>query len=172
MSAYGCSGQSWCDKTLTTESFLLDCGPAGCYQLRMDSVAVETSGLEPDALFLHQRVLVNPRPLAKVTGAAANAPAEPTGPTPGTLSGLVREFGVRGLRFAVTRPASAHPVSIRVFSLSGRLVRTLVSVRLEPGVYEIGWDGLDDRGVRVAPGVYIAMMTVGSGRLMQRLILR
>jgi hypothetical protein len=171
VSAYGCAGQSWCDKTLTTDGFLLTCGPAGCYQLRMDSVAVGTNPA-PDTVFLRQRVLVSPAPLARIDGAAANAPAEPTAPTPGTLSNFARQFGVRGLRFALTRDASTHPVSIRVFSLSGRLVRTLVNDRLEPGIYEIGWDGLDDRGSRVAPGVYMAIMIAGSSRLMQRLILR
>ena len=64
------------------------------------------------------------------------------------------------------------PVSIHVYSLAGRRVRTLVNEPLQPGYYDLAWDGLDDRGRTVAPGVYFAALTVGGQRLMQRLIVR
>ncbi len=51
-------------------------------------------------------------------------------------------------------------------------MRNLVNERLDPGVYELGWDGLDDAGRPAAPGVYIAEMTVGTYRTVQHLILR
>jgi hypothetical protein len=56
--------------------------------------------------------------------------------------------------------------------MSGRSVRILVNEKLNPGVYEVGWDGNDDRGRPAAPGVYVAMMTLGSFKTTQRLILR
>ncbi|MCP4290948.1 MAG: T9SS type A sorting domain-containing protein [bacterium] len=44
------------------------------------------------------------------------------------------------------------PVSLRIFDVSGRLVRELLSVRIEPqGHGQAHWDGRDDRG-GLAPG--------------------
>jgi len=46
-------------------------------------------------------------------------------------------------------------VSLKVYDVSGRLVRTLKRVQgLEPGVYTVRWDGRNDRGLRVPAGVY------------------
>ena len=37
------------------------------------------------------------------------------------------------------------PVSLRVFNLSGRLVRTfLKDAELDPGIHSVTWDGVDD----------------------------
>ena len=169
-SAYG-GGQPWANKSLLSQTFFFSytapppCKPA-C------APPAEADGGEPTTLFLRQRVLTAPQPLARVQGAAAAAPAERIETGSGMLTSLVRQYGVRGLSFGVTREASASPVLIRVYSLSGRPVRTLASERLEPGVYEIGWDGLDDRGRPAGPGVYFAVLTAGGQRLVQRLILR
>ena len=48
-----------------------------------------------------------------------------------------------------------------VYSLRGKLVRTLVDEDIPPGSYEVVWDGLDDRGVRVSSGVYFYTLTRG-----------
>lgn len=172
VSAYGCGGYSWCDKTLTTATFYLGCagGRFGCYLVRApDSLP---SADEPTTLFIRQRILTEPRPLARLTGPAAQASAAPTATRTGGLAELVRQFGVRGLSFGVTRDAAQAPVGIRIYSLAGRLVRVLVNEQMQPGVYEIGWDGVDERGRPAGPGVYIAVMTARSYRATQRLILR
>ncbi|MEK6769488.1 MAG: FlgD immunoglobulin-like domain containing protein, partial [Gemmatimonadota bacterium] len=62
------------------------------------------------------------------------------------------------------------PVMVRVYSLTGVLVRELVREGVAPGEYVVGWDGADRDGRPVPPGVYIAVMTAGSFRGMQRLI--
>jgi hypothetical protein len=51
--------------------------------------------------------------------------------------------------------AAPKLVRLDVFDLLGRRVRTLVNSRLGSGTFKIRWDGLDERGVRVASGVYI-----------------
>jgi hypothetical protein len=48
----------------------------------------------------------------------------------------------------------------------------LVNEPMQAGFYEIGWDGLDDRGRAVAAGVYFAVLTVGTERVTQRLLIR
>jgi hypothetical protein len=56
------------------------------------------------------------------------------------------------IRFNIPRQAQAG-VSIR--SATGSLVRVLVGPQsLAPGTYALTWDGCDDAGRRVAPGVY------------------
>mgnify|MGYP000442144917 CR=1 FL=1 len=49
---------------------------------------------------------------------------------------------------------SGSQVKLRIFNVSGQLVRTLVDGTSEPGAYWVTWDGRDDRGRAVASGVY------------------
>jgi hypothetical protein len=46
------------------------------------------------------------------------------------------------------------PVNLKVFDVTGRVVRTLISDDLEPGRHSVSWNGLTDRGERVSSGVY------------------
>ena len=59
------------------------------------------------------------------------------------------------LRFAVVLVGARRSVEVSVFDLSGRLVRTLrQQEEVGAGEYEIEWDGEDEVGDRVPPGVY------------------
>jgi len=51
-------------------------------------------------------------------------------------------------------PASGK-VRIRVYSLSGKLVKEIVNIYKETGVYEDSWDLHDDTGMGVPSGVYL-----------------
>lgn len=182
-SAYGCA-YTWCQTTRYTSTFWSngnsDCGgpvlapPAGNVSVPIARQPCLASGLEtePTTVFLRQRVLLSAQPLTRMSGLGASAPAEATTTGSGSLTDLVRQYGVRGLSFSVTPSAAASPVSIRVYSLAGRAIRTLVNEQLSSGFYEVGWDGLDDRGQRAALGVYFAVLTAGGQRIVQRLILR
>lgn len=141
-----------------------DCNPNCELQTESDQAV-------PTTLFMRQRVLVAPRPLARIVGPAEGSSESAASPS-GSLTEAVRHYGVRGVSFGVTRAAAASPVLIRVYSLSGRLIRVLINQRLDAGFYEVGWDGNDDRGRPAAPGVYTTVMTAGSFRATQRLILR
>jgi hypothetical protein len=59
------------------------------------------------------------------------------------------------LRYDV--PSKAK-VTIQVFDLAGRLVKTLVDEEKSAGSYQISWDGKDELGRAVASGVYFARM--------------
>ncbi|MFB3910143.1 MAG: FlgD immunoglobulin-like domain containing protein [Candidatus Eisenbacteria bacterium] len=54
--------------------------------------------------------------------------------------------------------------SATVFDVSGRRVRTLLDGPGNDGAREVLWDGRDDTGRRVAPGVYMARVTPVAGR--------
>jgi hypothetical protein len=50
-------------------------------------------------------------------------------------------------------------VTLRVYDVSGRLVRSLVDGPQSPGERRVVWNGQDDRGNRVATGVYFYRMS-------------
>jgi hypothetical protein len=57
--------------------------------------------------------------------------------------------------------ARSTDVSIRVYNVAGRLVRTLVKERQKPGPYDILWNARDNDGRRVPNGVYFYRMVAG-----------
>ena len=60
------------------------------------------------------------------------------------------------LGFAVFRVRGEHDVSIEVYDLGGHRVRDLSYRRGQPsGVHEVAWDGRDDSGRTVPPGIYL-----------------
>ncbi len=57
--------------------------------------------------------------------------------------------------------ASATRVTLRIFDVSGRHVRTLVDRDMIPNRYDIVWNGTNDHGSRVASGVYVYRLEAG-----------
>jgi hypothetical protein len=62
-------------------------------------------------------------------------------------------------------------VSVAVYDLNGRLVRTLVDGELPPGVHRVQWYGEDDTGNALASGLYFAVMTTPAGRICRKMTL-
>ncbi len=62
-------------------------------------------------------------------------------------------------------------VNIKVFDVTGRVVRTLVDEIKKPGRYEINWYGRDDRGRKLKSGVYFLRMEGRDFRKVKKLIL-
>ncbi len=65
----------------------------------------------------------------------------------------------------------ALPVSLALFDLGGRRVRTLVDGAQMPGEYSVTLDGHDDGGRRLAPGLYFVRLSRGATQQSRRLIL-
>ncbi|MEO0081790.1 MAG: FlgD immunoglobulin-like domain containing protein [candidate division WOR-3 bacterium] len=70
------------------------------------------------------------------------------------------------ISYAVPRAGTA---AIKVYDITGRPVRTLVSGRVEPGRYSMVWDGCDESGRKVAAGVYLYKYSLGRDRITGRL---
>jgi len=63
------------------------------------------------------------------------------------------------IRYSVSE---AGPVSVRIYSVQGRLVRTLKDREYtEPGIYQARWDGASDQGNAVVSGIYLVRTTAG-----------
>jgi hypothetical protein len=181
-SAYGCQGEAWCQTTAVTTPVRWE-GPGSCQcewpdfcipceeNVALLPDVVVAGSATPSAYRLGQVLTTYTGPLVRLEGmgggAAASAALSPT-----DAMGSVRAYGIRALAVDVPREAAGTPVVVRVYSLTGRLVRVLADEVVEPGSYVIGWDGADATGRTVQPGVYIAVMTAGSYRGVQRLLIK
>ena len=59
------------------------------------------------------------------------------------------------LRFSVVLVEGRQRVEATIYDLQGRLVRQLAEQRdFASGIYEMGWDGRNEQGTLVPPGVY------------------
>jgi hypothetical protein len=62
-------------------------------------------------------------------------------------------------------------LSIGVYDVNGRLVRTVLSGRVDAGTHQVTWDGRDDAGARVARGVYFCRMNAGEFSATEKVVL-
>jgi hypothetical protein len=72
------------------------------------------------------------------------------------------------IRYDLDRAAR---VSLRIYDVRGALVRTLEERDRPAGRYEIGWDGENDGGERVASGVYFCRLVTDHYRATRKLVL-
>jgi len=73
-------------------------------------------------------------------------------------------------RIEYQMPKESH-VSLRVYSVLGRLVRTLVNEKQVRGHHQVIWDGLNDQGIREASGLYLVSMQAGVFKEVQKITL-
>jgi flagellar hook assembly protein FlgD len=62
------------------------------------------------------------------------------------------------MRFTLGK--DAH-VSLRIYSIAGRLVNTLVDCKKPAGLHMVHWDGIDANGNKVPSGVYFYRIEAG-----------
>jgi hypothetical protein len=70
-------------------------------------------------------------------------------------------------RFAL--PQAGH-VTLGIYDLAGRLVRTLIDWPLSEGWQTVAWDGRGDGGERVASGVYFCRLGLGGRSLSRKVV--
>jgi hypothetical protein len=81
--------------------------------------------------------------------------------------------GGRATSFALEVPSNVSAgarVRLDLFSISGRKVRTVIDRAAMAGPMRAAWDGLDDDGRVVAPGVYLARATVAGDHLDRKIV--
>lgn len=106
--------------------------------------------------------LPEPRDLHPGTRRAADAPAllGPAVPNPSAPS--------TSIRFLVPEPSL---VDLGVYNVVGERVRTLPAGDLPAGEHERTWDGRDDRGEELPPGIYFVRILVGTSMESRRVVL-
>ncbi len=94
-------------------------------------------------------------------------------------SAVPEPFGIRevypnptsqGATFVLSADRS-ETVRVDVFDAVGRLVRTLLDGRVQPGQLQLAWDGRSSGGSDVAAGIYLVRMTAGVHRDVARVTL-
>jgi hypothetical protein len=66
---------------------------------------------------------------------------------------------------------TAGPARLAIYDVAGRLVRCLVDGPVPAGNQELEWDGKDDQGGSVAPGVYYLRLEAGAESLLQKMVM-
>ena len=94
-----------------------------------------------------------------------------TAVTPGATSGMTLAASPNpafaAANVAFTLPARER-VSLAVYAIDGRRVRVLADGLLEAGAQALRWDGRDDAGRPVTPGVYLMRLATASGTSVAR----
>ncbi|TET83526.1 T9SS type A sorting domain-containing protein, partial [candidate division TA06 bacterium] len=65
------------------------------------------------------------------------------------------------IRYQLSGAGKTIPVCLNIYDLTGRVIRTLVDERQDPGEYTVQWRGKDRDGRQVAGGVYFYRLTAG-----------
>ena len=82
-------------------------------------------------------------------------------PNPGKISTV----------FTYDVPVPGGSVSLIAYDLSGRRRKVIVSQRQIPGPYQVTWDGKDEFGHPVRPGVYYLELVYPGGTNMARVVM-
>ncbi len=61
-------------------------------------------------------------------------------------------------------------MTLKIFDVNGRAVRTFSNPQLGPGPHTIVWDGRDNHNRLLSPGVYLSRLRAGGGTFDQRMI--
>ncbi|MEO0092433.1 MAG: FlgD immunoglobulin-like domain containing protein, partial [candidate division WOR-3 bacterium] len=62
-------------------------------------------------------------------------------------------------------------VSLVIYDVSGRLVKTLVNESKEPGFYTVIWNGTDDSGRKVNEGVYFYVLKTDENKMQRKMLI-
>jgi hypothetical protein len=73
-------------------------------------------------------------------------------------------FGLKG--------DGAVSVDLKVFDVTGRVVKTLVSDALQPGQHSVSWNGMSDEGAKVSSGIYFYELRTPTGVATGKLVYR
>ncbi len=74
------------------------------------------------------------------------------------------------IQFRVPSTHDQGSVELSIYTVAGRLVRTLVSDVRSAGDYQTGWDLRSSEGARVPAGIYFYRLRVGNEETTQRLV--
>ena len=87
----------------------------------------------------------------------------PNAPNPFGHSGTTISYQIGG--------SGSNPVSLKIYNITGQLVKTLVNDNKTPGYYNATWNGKSDNGQKVSAGIYIYRLQAGDKNLTKKMVL-
>lgn len=63
------------------------------------------------------------------------------------------------------------PIRLKIYNVTGQLMKNLVDEIQAAGSHKIDWDGTDDSGKAVSSGVYICILQVGNSKAIRKITL-
>ncbi len=67
--------------------------------------------------------------------------------------------------------AGGAPVSLNVYDIRGRRVKSLIDSALEPGSHRVTWNGNDDSGAKVSSGVYLYTLEIAERACTRKMLI-
>lgn len=126
-----------------------------------------------DAEDVAEGVYIDDVSVSSAIGSTGTSVAEDEEPQIGSSVRLLQNhpnpfLGETAIQYALSEPG--HAV-VAIYSIQGRLVRTLVDGARGPGEHVAVWDGKDDTGEDVAAGVYMYRLLLGRHEQARKMIL-
>jgi hypothetical protein len=122
-----------------------------------------------------------PQPFAiAVTGSLGDWPPQTGAEVDGTTGLPFRIEGISPNPFnpsaritysLLPAPTGQARTTLRIISVDGRVVTTLVDRVQDPGRYDVTWDGRDSDGLPVASGIYFCDLSYGGAKETRKLTL-
>jgi hypothetical protein len=140
------------------------CDPGGT--IEGNFTLAENSAASPDSNPCH--VLIGAHPVAKCN--PTHIPVVPELP----VKTVLRHCAPNPFNPTTTIQfdlASQTQVSLRIYDVSGRLVKTLIHKVMPQARHRITWDGDDNHGNRVATGVYFLRLSAGDAVQTRKMVL-
>jgi hypothetical protein len=123
-------------------------------------------GLRDGSCYLN---VINPNSSVAFEGSSTGAPADAAPVAFALLPNWPNPFNPK-TRIAFTL-GEAGPVDLTIHDISGRRLAVLVTGYHEAGRHELDWEGRDDRGHRLASGLYFAVIRSTEGRQTRKMML-
>ena len=73
-------------------------------------------------------------------------------------------------RITYSVPEHGH-VSLKIYDVSGTLIRTIVDISQAPGTYSVNWNGLNDQGRNAATGAYFCRLVTAKRAVTRKMLL-
>lgn len=74
------------------------------------------------------------------------------------------------INYTIPQASRSEIVTLNIFNVQGRKVKSLVNIRQSPGTHNVRWDGTDEAGRRLASGVYVYRLEAGNFVDMKKMV--
>ncbi len=74
------------------------------------------------------------------------------------------------IRFGIPLSSKDDVTSLVIYDVTGRVIRTLISGKIDPGYYQVSWDCKDEESKEVTCGVYFYRLNTGSKRITKKMV--